>query len=224
MGFATIAKRTALAAGIAGGAFMAVDVMRYRRNAGVSEGGTPHGTVTGAFLGYRHILGFAARHALQPQALRAAYEGERHARFTERDTFWHGKRIGYDDVADAFRHTYGSALITFRLMQDVGMSPERASAFTLEVGEAHENDSRLAGAHYEYARQMDEHNNVVGVRIATELHARGASEADVQGAVYDAIRRGESVAMDDSTSAPRATNAAELDAALARGASSSGGD
>ncbi|MCW2922714.1 MAG: hypothetical protein JWM98_118, partial [Thermoleophilia bacterium] len=86
--------------------------------------------------------------------------------------------IGYDNGPDAFRHTGGAALITYRLMRDTGASAEEAARLLKGAGDAHERDSYLAlydPLHARYSSEMDVHNNAVGSAIGLQLAAQHAT-------------------------------------------------
>jgi hypothetical protein len=181
--------------GVGVGAFAAVDIGRYLLGErDVSEGGTDHATFTGKALSYRHVIGFGLRNVLRPEALYLGYQSQRQAIQRERDLFPTASRMGYENGADAFRHSYAASLLAYRLVTDAGMTPESAASFTRAAGVAHENDSQLSGAHYERSRAMDLHNNDVGISIGIEQALAGVSPTQsdqrIEGAVLSAIADG----------------------------------
>lgn len=157
-----------------------------------------------------------------------AYRTEAEAREWENRMFHAGERqfgkklrIGYDNGPDAFRHTYGSAAIVYRLMRERGASADAAGAFLQGAGDAHERDSWLAAyspIHARYSGDMDVHNNVLGQSIGARLaveHARAGideqtGEARLRAAVLDAIGAGQAVVMDRIDAAPRASTWADV--------------
>jgi hypothetical protein len=156
------------------------------------------------------------------------YKAEAEARRLE-NAWWHGSRIdfvtasgkakpkiGYDNGPDAFRHTYASALIVYRLMTKAGVSAEKSQKFLDGAGNAHERDSWLHAAklvnlpdgaprydiqkHSRYSSEMDIHNNELGRALGTELATQHlaarqagqgvdalAGEVQLQQSVLDAI-------------------------------------
>ena len=187
--------------GAAAGLYMAVDVARYvlgREH--ISVGGTDTGTLTGRAMSFRHVIGFGLRNIVHPHALLIGYQQQHHARERESELFFGGNGKGYDNGADAFRHTYGAALVSYHLVRDAHMSPDAAAQFTREAGIAHENDSQLTGKHADQSRRMDLHNNDVGISIGIEqavqgLHPDGADQR-IESAVLSAIARGETWVLD----------------------------
>jgi len=195
----------------------------------ISQGGTPHGTLYAKWLGVRNVAKWGVKNLiLHPRMTLTTYAAERDARMLE-NQLWHGGRtdflttagkaklkIGYDNGPDAFRHTYASALIVYRLMTKLGVSAEKAGAFLDGAGNAHERDSWLHAAkmvnlppgvkghnpqlHSRYSSEMDVHNNILGRALGAELaieHIRrkgtsgaldaAAGERALQQTVLDAI-------------------------------------
>lgn len=195
----------------------------------VSQGGAPHGTVSGWINGQLHVGAWAARNIIRhPALLVTTAQAEAEARRQEHASFYAGeiqfgrkKRIGYDNGPDAFRHTFGSALIVYRLMRRRGLDAQQAVAFLRGAGSAHERDShleRFSDLHDRYSSAMDLHNNEVGAAIGmrlARLHAQigvdsAAGEHGLRQAVIDAIAAGHSVVLDTVTSAPRVSRAGDI--------------
>ena len=182
----------------------------------VSQGGTPYGGLVTKVTAYRHVIGFSVRHIFQWHALKVAMQAERDARGVEHARFHGGaNKNGYDNGPDAFRHTYGSALIVYRLIHDLHMDPERAMKLAWDGGLAHELDSRLTGVHNGYSSAMDVHNNALGIQLGVQQALNGVSagvdpEQALQGAVINAISTGKAVVLDTTSSAPRPSSAADL--------------
>lgn len=184
----------------------------------VSQGGTPHGTLRAKVLGSRNvavwgikeILGGKGRWVLTTQRAEAS------ARKWENELFHAGSihygkkpRIGYDNGSDAFRHTYASAVIVYRLMRERGADADEAVRFLHGAGNAHERDSWLhtfSQAHGRYSSEMDVNNNLLGHRLGAMLATRHAAEgveqlageAQLRATVIDAI--GQGVRLDGDTS------------------------
>ena len=190
----------------------------------ISQGGTPHGTLRAQWLGKRGVVTWGLRQLVNPARagwVLTTYRAEADARRHENELFHAGEhhygsklRIGYDNGPDAFRHTYGSASIVYRLMRERGASAAEAGAFLQGAGDAHERDSWLHAydpAHGRYSSEMDVHNNVLGEQLGATLaveHARAgigveAGEAMLRSAVLDAIGAGRAVVMDHIDAAPR---------------------
>ncbi len=189
----------------------AVDVARYTLGSGPGN----RGTVTGVLAGYRHVALFHLKNLHHPGRLISLNQSVFDALDAEKLLFHSGSiRPHNDDAADAFRHTFGGALTTYRMAHDRGMPLDEARAWVLEGGIAHENDSQLVGEAYERARQMDEFNNIVGVNLVTaEDAAHGVSgnpEQVMAQRVLDAMSRGEVVVLEGSGGLPRRTRATDL--------------
>jgi hypothetical protein len=190
----------------------------------VSQGGSPNGSITGKLMGARHVIGFALRHPLHVRELRLMQQGELFARRREHELYHGGReKQGYDNGPDAFRHTYGSALIAYRLITVAGMSPEAAAKFAWDAGLAHELDSYLGGVHRGYSSAMDVHNNAVGIQLGVEQALAGLRPGDnadavIEAAVLAAIAGGRTVVMDSTTSPPRPSTAHDLDPSMWRDA------
>jgi len=205
---------------ILGGSYLAVDAVRFLAGGGsVSGGGTPHGTLTGFALGYRHLVGFVLKHATEPRNVLTAIKAEARGRQLESQLFWSGeKHNGYDNGPDAYRHAFGSALIAYRLIVERGMAPEEAAAFMREMGVAHEDDSFLRGAHYTGSRTMDLHNNEAGMAVALAQARDGAVRAQppaeqewiLSEAILTAIRGGAMVVLDAPDDRVRPSTARDI--------------
>ncbi len=197
----------------------------------ISQGGSPHGSLRGQWLGKRHVAMWGAKHLINPARtswVLTTQKAEADARKWENELF-HGSekhfgkkiRIGYDNGPDAFRHTYASASIVYRLMRERGADAEQAAAFLHGAGNAHERDSWLHTfneKHGRYSSVMDVHNNLLGQRLGAEQAARDATagvdvatgEARLRASVLDAIGAGQAVVMDRIDSAPRAATWADI--------------
>jgi hypothetical protein len=207
------------ALGVGLGVVAARDTKRF--NAGetwISQGGTPHGTIRGSLYGYRNVAAWGLRELLHGKGhwVLATHNAETDARKAENELFHAGEiqfgkkiRIGYDNGPDAFRHTYGAALIVYRLMRERHATSEQAIEFLRGAGNAHERDSWLhtfSQAHGRFSSEMDVNNNILGQRLGTLLatrHAQAgvdelAGEAELRAAVLDAI--GQGVQLDGDTS------------------------
>jgi hypothetical protein len=207
------------ALGVAGGVMLARDTKQF--NAGetwISQGGTPHGTLRASWLGMHNVVGWGVKEILKGKGgwVLATHKAETEARKWENELFHAGEvhfgtkiRIGYDNGPDAFRHTYASASIVYRLMRVKGTDAEHAAAFLHGAGNAHERDSWLHtfnAAHGRYSSEMDVNNNLLGQRLGAmlaERHAREGvnlldGEAELRRVVLDAI--GQGVALQGSTS------------------------
>lgn len=191
----------------------------------ISQGGTPHGSLMGQWLGKRNVAIWGVKQLLNPARMRwvlTTQKAETEARTWENELF-HGSqkhfgkkiRIGYDNGPDAFRHTYASASIVYRLMRERGADAAQAAAFLHGAGNAHERDSWLHTfneKHGRFSSEMDVHNNLLGQRLGAEQAARDAAagvdvatgEARLRASVLEAIGAGQAVVMDRIDSAPRA--------------------
>lgn len=199
------------------------DLWRYTHGATwISQGGTPHGTIIGKAIGERHVAAWVAQSMLRhPTWVITTVRAEAAARQMENALFYGGDtqfarkiRIGYDNGPDAFRHTFGSALIVYRLMRERGVDAARAVQFLHQAGDAHERDSlleRFSQLHDTYSSAMDTFNNHVGASIAVEMAARHAQGGVSQGvgeqllrtAVISAIASGHTQVLDTIESPPR---------------------
>lgn len=197
----------------------------------ISQGGTPHGSLMGQWLGKRNVAIWGVKQLLNPSRTRwvlTTQKAETEARKWENELF-HGSqqhfgkklRIGYDNGPDAFRHTYASASIVYRLMRERGADAAQAAAFLHGAGNAHERDSWLHTFndwHGRFSSEMDVHNNLLGQRLGAEQAARDAAtgvdvatgEARLRASVLDAIGAGQAVVMDRIDSAPRAATWADI--------------
>ena len=104
-----------------------------------------------------------------------------------------------DDLGDAFRHAYGSALLTDRAIGRWGMSPERAEQLVRAAGRAHELDGveNPLGA---ISAMMDLHNNDLGIVLGSGAGrgwSRAGSNTALKTAVLDAMRGGRALVADD---------------------------
>lgn len=199
------------ALGVAGGVVAARDTSKFNDGASwISQGGTPHGTLRAKWLGMRNVVTWGVGEVLKGKAgwVLTTHKAESTARKWENELFHAGEthfgkkiRIGYDNGPDAFRHTYASASIVYRLMRERGADAEQAVAFLHGAGNAHERDSWLHTfnqAHGRFSSEMDVNNNLLGHRLGAmlaERHARdGVSmldgEAELRRVVLDAIGQG----------------------------------
>ncbi len=197
----------------------------------ISQGGTPHGSLRGQWLGKRNVAIWGVRNLLNPARTRwvlTTQQAEGDARKWENQLFHGGDihfgkkiRIGYDNGPDAFRHTYGSASIVYRLMRERGASAAEAGAFLQGAGNAHERDSWLHTfneKHGVYSSEMDVHNNILGQRLGAEQALRDAAtgvdiatgEARLRATVLESSGAGEAVVMDRIDSRPRAATWADI--------------
>lgn len=213
--------RLGLAGLAAGGAFLAHDAYRFfgRHDGVISQGGSPHGTITGKLMGFRHVLAHGLRNAFtHPRWMLIAFQAERDARLGEAELFFGGRHIGYDNGTDAYRHAYGSALIMYRIMRDGKATPAEALAYSRGGGIAHEQDSFLRGPHYHNSRAMDLINNELGYRIALEQARVGldaGGDERVRLATLDAIRAGRAIVLDHVNLPPRRSRPGDLAAPYA---------
>ena len=185
----------------------------------ISQGGTPHGTWRASWLGKRNVVKWGVSQLAHPSRIPwvlTTHRAEADARRWENELFHAGElhfgkkiRIGYDNGSDAFRHTYASASIVYRLMREHGADAKAAVKFLHGAGNAHERDSWLhtfSQAHGRYSSEMDVNNNLLGHRIGSMLAAQHAAqgidelvgEQQLRRIVLDAI--GEGVRLDDATS------------------------
>lgn len=197
----------------------------------ISQGGTPHGSLRGQWLGKRNVAMWGVKNLLNPARTRwvlTTQKAEGDARKWENQLFHAGEihfgkkaRIGYDNGPDAFRHTYASADIVYRLMRERGASAAQAGAFLQGAGNAHERDSWLHTfneKHGVYSSEMDVHNNILGQRLGAEQAVRDAAagvdiatgEARLRSAVLDSIGAGQAVVMDRIDAKPRAATWADI--------------
>ncbi|MEO6867758.1 MAG: hypothetical protein ABI200_07030 [Gaiellales bacterium] len=184
----------------------------------ISQGGTPHGSLKAKWLGMRNVVKWGASQLVNPMRtmwVATTYKAEGDARKFENALFHdsqihYGKkiRIGYDNGPDAFRHTYASALIVYRLMRDRGADATQAVEFLHGAGNAHERDSwahTFSQDHGRYASEMDINNNLLGHRLGSTLAAEHAAsgvdmltgEAQLRHDVLEAI--GSGVRLDGDT-------------------------
>ena len=211
-------------------AVVARDLWRHAHGATwISQGGTPHGTFIGKAIGERHVAAWAVRSLVQhPVWFVTTARAERTAREIENSLFYGGDvqfkrkiRIGYDNGPDAFRHTFGSALIVYRLMRNHGVDAARAVRFLHKAGDAHERDSLLeqfSQLHDTYSSAMDTYNNHLGARIAVMMadrHARMGISASIgeqllRSSVLNAIASGQAQVLDTIESPPRRTRPSDV--------------
>ncbi len=162
----------------------------------------------------RHMLRFGATQVLHPFRLKTGVRAYADA-LARQDVLFSAQRI--DDVTDAMRHVGASALVVDRLVQR-GTKPSVAGEFMRRVGIAHEMDSGLTGMHRIFSEQMDLHNNELGIELALQHAAAGASsrgaEQALEGAALRAIADGRAVVLDAPTTPPRPSTMDELRAVL----------
>lgn len=228
-------------AGVTAGAVKVAREIQHFKTSGsswISQGGTPHGTLYAKYLGVRNLAKWGVKNLLvHPKMTMITYKAEAEARTLE-NAWWHSGRtdfvtasgkakpkIGYDNGPDAFRHTYASALIVYRLMTKTGVSAEKAQKFLDGAGNAHERDSWLHAAklvnlpdsaprydiqkHSLYSSQMDIHNNELGRALGSELAAQHIAarqagkgvdaltgETQLQQSVLDAIAGNEALPLE----------------------------
>jgi hypothetical protein len=204
-------KPLALGAAVLGGGYLAFDALRYfTGHAGVDGEGESTGTITGWAIGHTHRGAWALEHALHPSRVKAVMDGAHDAKRAQKHLFRGTGLRGVDDAADAFRHTYGSALITERLIAEHEMSPEDASALVRSAGVANEDDSQLDGHHRDVAREMDTFNNDVGIALGMTAAEHDFTDMKLRRAVLSAIRSGETEIVDPTSQEARASSAADL--------------
>jgi hypothetical protein len=146
-----------------------------------------------------HQARFVLRHPtepwLGPVVLRAAND----ARAVQQALYGHADVP--DGGLDAFRHTFGSALLVLRLQRDHGLSQQRAGQLMTEAGEAYEADGADNDA---WSHTMDLANNAAGIAIGgTARDASGAwiSEETLRDRVLDAMSHGQVVVIDRTVGA-----------------------
>ncbi len=212
-------KNVAIGLGVGVGAAAAVGLaaagtrFTFGIKTAITQGGSPWGGVINWYLARRGVIswgiGRAVRGELKPAL--TMMKAESTVRSMENEVFYNGAKqvakkvlIGYDNGPDAFRHTGGSALISYRLMMKHGFSGEKALEFLKGAGNAHERDSFLHvfdPVHARFSGDMDVFNNGVGANLAIGLakqHATmGADEiaraaqselAHLPGGLQDALR------------------------------------
>lgn len=162
----------------------------------------------------RHVLGFVASQLHHPVRVHAA-TGAYVDALRRQGALFASQRV--DDVTDAMRHAGASALVVDRLVQR-RTSPGVAAEFMRRLGQAHERDSQLTGAHRAASELMDLHNNELGISTALQHAAAGlsgrAGEQALEGAVLQAISRGRGLVLDSPKSTPRPATTADLRAVL----------
>lgn len=173
------------------------------------------GGVVSRLRNSRHMLQFAAANAAHPQRVMRGADAYSGAVATARRVFANPRP---EDVTDAFRHTYASALMTQRI--HAGGTPlDTTLRFVRRLGQAHERDSGLTGLAATQATHMDLHNNELGMRIAAAA-APGTTEPQLLRSVLDAIGDGRALVRRDLgaayelSGATRASTREELVAAL----------
>jgi hypothetical protein len=215
----------------------------------ISQGGTPHGTLRARWLGMRGVATWGVKNLANPARtgwVLTTYKAEAEARKWENRLFHEGAlhygrkiRIGYDNGPDAFRHTYASASIVYRLMRERGADAAQAAKFLHGAGNAHERDSFLhaySAAHGRYSSEMDVTNNLLGQRLGAMLAAQHAAtgvdllagegqlrrvvleaigdgvrlDGDLRGLHVDGAGRARAVVMDHIESKPRASTWADI--------------
>ncbi len=193
--------------------------------------------VGGAVFAYRHLTGdaydqqggdsdsrmgrlkFIARNFMHPLRLLTINSAADDARQAELELYRasNGGKPGSGNGADAFRHTYAMALATARLVIDRGMSPQEAGEMAWQAGIANETGSENAepGTRRYWSRQMDLHNNQLGIDLGRQLavqSARGMSLSDqaVRDAVLGAIGGGRALVLRMRNQPPMATGKVDL--------------
>lgn len=183
-----IATAVGLGAAAAGGRF-ALGI-----KTAVSQGGSPWGGTVNWWLARRGVIGWGVKETVVGNPLKLperarqvsiVKKAEETVRAMENAVFYEGRTqvgkkflIGYDNGPDAFRHTGGSALISYRLMRNGGASSERAAELLRSVGNAHERDSFLHlydPIHARMSSIQDVTNNDVGSAIGRSLAAQHAA-------------------------------------------------
>jgi len=210
----TTAKFLGRGLALAAGGYAAYDVSKFLLHPTSDNGGSATGTVTGSLYSRRHVLLFAAEHALHPGQVLAAKDAFFSAELLEKRLFHADDQVpATDDGADAFRHTFAATKLTYQLERD-GMSADDAESFVRAAGLAHENDSMLSGTHYENARAMDVHNNDVGIALgSSEAAASGGEPVDDSKLARDvlaAIASGQAVVLNKSTWQPSASQQSDI--------------
>lgn len=164
----------------------------------------------------KHVIKFAIRETRDVRTFAAGLDAYR-ASLVRQDALFTRQRV--DDITDAMRHANASALVVDRIRR-VGTPLDVAAGFMRRLGQAHEADSTLTGAHRAASEAMDLHNNELGIAIALR-HANATSATDVlageqalEGAVLRALAAGEGLVLDTPTSLPRASTIDELRAVL----------
>ena len=139
--------------------------------------------------GQRHQIGYAVANLHRPWIVGDARGAYRDSRELQQERYGDDAQI--DNGVDALRHAYGGARLASTLVHERGMSVTDAHASVDEIGRAHELDGMDNNG--ESAR-MDEHNNLVGARIGTDLLAelgRVPTRDELARAVDDAIAEGD---------------------------------
>lgn len=156
----------------------------------------------------RPEIAFALRHVHEPAVPIATLQAARDVMLAERQLFRGIDRN--DGGGDAFRHTYGQALITLRLARDHHYPIDRARALAREAGDAHE----LRGNGDEaITHEMDQHNNVVGralVGNGLDANGRWLGERELRERTMAAILDGRVMVVDRATGTLRAASRADL--------------
>ena len=120
--------------------------------------------------------------------------------------------LGEDGPSDAFRHSYGSALLALRLTRDGGVPLERAKRIADDLGRAHvdrdsTDDSNLR-------RRMDLSNNSTGLDLLGDARNAGEgrflTDAELRSRVVEAVATGKLVQFDEGRTALVPTTDAHL--------------
>jgi hypothetical protein len=183
----------------------------------VGQGGTARGSLWARFQSTRHVAGLMLKTGvMHPTWLKVGWRAQQDAIRSEHELFQGGtKKNGYDNASDAYRHAYGEALMSFRLITVAHTTVEQAIDLVSKEGLAHEADSQLTGLHDQYSSAMDMHNNAVGTDIGVRAAVSGlepgpAADAKISGQVLDAIRGGKLMVLDTTTTPPRPSRAEDL--------------
>jgi hypothetical protein len=183
----------------------------------VGQGGTARGNVWAKLGSEHHLIALGlGTGMLHPNWVKVAWRAQQDAIASEHQLFQGGtKKNGYDNASDAYRHAYGEALMSFRLITVAHTTVEQAIGLTAKEGLAHEADSKLTGLHNQYSSGMDMFNNAVGTDIGVRAAVAGmqpgpAADAALSSQVIDAIKGGKLVVLDSTTTPPRPGRASDL--------------
>ncbi|MCW2928333.1 MAG: hypothetical protein JWM86_2301 [Thermoleophilia bacterium] len=183
----------------------------------VGQGGTARGTLWAKLTGDISLVKLALRTGIvHPSWVKVSYAAQMDAIQAEHDLFQGGRdKQGYDNGSDAYRHAYGEALMSYRLITVAGTTVEQAIDLVAKEGIAHEADSKLTGLHNQYSSAMDMHNNAVGTDIGVRAAISGlqpgpAADTVISDQVLDAIRAGKLMVLDTTTTPPRPSRASDL--------------
>ncbi|MBC7460428.1 MAG: hypothetical protein H7287_03610 [Thermoleophilia bacterium] len=150
------------------------------------------GGVASRLRNSRHMLQFAATNAAHPARIMRGADAYSSAVTTSRRVFTETRP---EDITDAFRHTYASALMTQRVHAG-GTPPDTTLRFVRRLGQAHERDSGLTGLAATQATHMDLHNNELGMRIAAAAGPR-VTEPQLLRSVLGALADGRALVRRD---------------------------